>query len=298
VSRLPLPGADPLVRLLILPPDPEAERLALDDSFWEWFTGDLPDPGSGRPARWGSRHQPTSRTALRYQPYGSDECRRYLAVHRSGALEMGLGHDAGSGAKPATDPGCEQQVADLRARGALRLITTVGRIWAAVAAYAELLERWPVDGPFQVVLGVRQTQAWSSVTSARAGLNRAVRSQKSGLFALSPAYFGWWSVASGPFTMISKRSPSTLARGLRTRSDRGIAGISRAQDLSRTSSIAGGTAGEGHAREPAHSMWHGCAVATQDVGLIQVLVHWERTESAHSGRLKLGTDKGVVHEQG
>lgn len=158
VGRLPLPGVESLVRFLILPGDPEDERLALDDSFWEWFTGDLPDPGSGRPAAWGSRNRPTSGTALRYQPYGSDEFLRYLAVHRSGALEMGLTRDAGSVPEPANDVAGGQQAACRGGQGSLRLITAVGRVWAAAAAYAELLERWPVEGPFQVVLSVRQTQ--------------------------------------------------------------------------------------------------------------------------------------------
>jgi len=158
VGRLPLPGTDPLVRLLILPADPEVERLALDDSFWEWFTGGLPDPGTGRTAEWGSRHRPTSRTALRYQSYGSDECRRYLAVHRSGALEMGLGRDAGYVAEPATEMDGGPQAVGRGAENSLCLTTTVGRVWAAAAAYAELLERWPIEGPFQAVLGVRLTQ--------------------------------------------------------------------------------------------------------------------------------------------
>ena len=158
VGRLPLPGTDPLVRLLILPADPETEQLALDDSFWEWFTGDLPDPRTGRTADWGSRNRPTSRAALRYSPYGQDECRRYLAVYRSGALEMGLGQDAGYVAQPATDVDGGSEAEDRRAEGFLRLTTTVGRMWAAAAAYAEQLERWPVEGPFQVVLGVRMTQ--------------------------------------------------------------------------------------------------------------------------------------------
>jgi hypothetical protein len=158
MGRLPLPGPDPLVRLLIFPADPEAERLTLDDSFWDWFTGDLPDPAIGRPADWGLKHRPTSGAALRYQPYGRDECSRYLAVHRSGGLEMGLGRDAGSVAEPLVDVDDGPQAGGRGAQGFLRLVTTVGRVWAAAAAYGELLARWPGESPFQVVLGVRRTQ--------------------------------------------------------------------------------------------------------------------------------------------
>lgn len=139
VGRLPLPGTDPLVRLLIIPADPEAEMLALDDSFWEWFTGDLPDPGTGRKAEWG-------RETGRHREPHSDTSR--AGATSAAAISLCIVRELwkwGSVAMPAMSRN-------------LRPTRTMGRIWAAAAAYAELLERWPVEGPFQAVLGVRRTQ--------------------------------------------------------------------------------------------------------------------------------------------
>jgi hypothetical protein len=37
-------------RLLVLPADPEANRLEFDDEFWTWWLEDRPDPLSARRA--------------------------------------------------------------------------------------------------------------------------------------------------------------------------------------------------------------------------------------------------------
>lgn len=130
---------DPRVRLLILPGDPEASIVELDDTFWEWWLKDRRDPASGKRTQRGSVRKPTVDAALRCRDLMDGKCRSYVALYRHGGLEVELGEDGAS-------------------NGYVRLIPIVGRIWAALELYREVVERFHIDGPWEVSLALRQTE--------------------------------------------------------------------------------------------------------------------------------------------
>lgn len=135
----------PLVRLLILPEDPERMVLDLDEELWS-LLGEAPDPVHGARAIWGE-DVPTSLGALRCREQSGGELRRYLILLRNGGLEMGLGSDA--------------SVVGPQGRRLFLLVTIVGRVWAALAAESLLLGRTQLQGPWRVTLAMRETKdAW------------------------------------------------------------------------------------------------------------------------------------------
>ena len=76
------------------------------------------------------------------EPWGS-----YFAVHRSGAIEFGLGQRGGWGGQD-------------RAGNPLRTIAltpTVARVWATLRLAAALQERHVLDVPLQLTVGVADT---------------------------------------------------------------------------------------------------------------------------------------------
>lgn len=133
----------PLARLLALPGDPEAEVLDFDPELWAFLEA-LPDPVSEGPARWGSRTE--GYRAAMWLSQGSLGLCRYLALHRNGAIEMGLGFDAAFERPPTTW---------------FRLLTLVGRSWAALDAFGRVVTRYSISGPYQITLGVRGAEGAS-----------------------------------------------------------------------------------------------------------------------------------------
>ena len=128
---------DPYVRLLILPSDPASEILKFDADFWAFLQA-LPDPVLEGKAEWGTP-VPGYRAALLANS-SEKKLGRYLAVFRSGAVEMALGHDAAF------------QWMD---RTWFRLLTVVGCFWAALEGFEAIRASHSLSGPYQVTLAVR-----------------------------------------------------------------------------------------------------------------------------------------------
>lgn len=136
--------AEPSVHLLLMPGDPERERLSMDERMPIW----LKDRGAIEVL--GSVVQLPA--DLQYWAHGlalvdglDQRWSSYLAVHRSGALEWGLGGRGGwSGADRTGEP-----------QGVVALTPTVARVAAILALTAELQEFSMTDGPWQLVVGVR-----------------------------------------------------------------------------------------------------------------------------------------------
>jgi hypothetical protein len=131
----------PSVRLIILPRDPDSFQADFNEEFWEWWRQARPDPASGGTILWGARQFTSIEEAAVAEVY-DDEWEQYLAVHRSAGLDLGLG---GGMRFNRNDRGEPQGI---------QLIKVVGRIWAALAAYHEVLQRYAVDGPWQVALAL------------------------------------------------------------------------------------------------------------------------------------------------
>jgi hypothetical protein len=141
------------VRFLILPFDPETTTVeAFDKEFWEWWMQDRADPFEGAPrTNWGPLRSPSLTAAARYNRRVADPWRwdKYLALHRNGALEFGLGSEGSTKYPNRVGEGYKR---------AFFLITIVGRLWAALALYSEVISRYSIQGPFEVVLAMSETE--------------------------------------------------------------------------------------------------------------------------------------------
>jgi hypothetical protein len=133
----------PRVRLLLLPGDPEAQVIEFDADLWS-LLDQLTDPALGQPAEWGSavRGWRVAMRARTYQHHWS----HYLAVFRSGAVEMGLGEDAAF---------------ERDGRWWFRLVTIVGRAWAALEAFSQIQAQYDIPGPVQLTLAFNDTEGAS-----------------------------------------------------------------------------------------------------------------------------------------
>jgi hypothetical protein len=139
-------------RFLILPADPQKLAVAdFDAAFWQWWVQNRPNPFEGaNPTSWGLQDTPTHGAAVRFdQVNGKWDWDLYLALHRNGALEFGLGR---RGSRPLRNREGE------RSRHGFFLSTIVGRIWVATVLYAEVIARFGIEGPWEASLALRETQ--------------------------------------------------------------------------------------------------------------------------------------------
>ena len=137
---------DLALRVLVLPADPEAGPVELDSDCRDWWLADREDPFGTTSTRFGSSHRSTSSAIVQFdEDYDRDSRRpwqRFMALHRSAALEAGFGRD----------------VAFERSRQRyFFLIDIVGRVWSVLARYSEVVERHGCAGPFEVTVALRRT---------------------------------------------------------------------------------------------------------------------------------------------
>lgn len=93
---------DQSVQLLLLPGDSEAVRLDFEDETWEWLAAEAVVTLDGFGMRIGELQVPTAHAAALVGPQGRERWDHYLAVHRSGEVEVGLG--GRGGIKPLHEP--------------------------------------------------------------------------------------------------------------------------------------------------------------------------------------------------
>jgi hypothetical protein len=137
------------VQLLLLPSDPEAEALQIDDGFWAWLEAHKDVEIEGWAVRLGDRKYPTAQAAALTKDYGDREpWNSYLAVHRSGAIEFGLG-DRG---------GWERQNREGETVRVFNLVSIVACTWALLSFSASLNERVSLVGPWQLTIALRGTK--------------------------------------------------------------------------------------------------------------------------------------------
>ncbi|MGH2383260.1 MAG: hypothetical protein ACRDG7_18855 [Candidatus Limnocylindria bacterium] len=130
-------------RLLILPSDPETHLVDLDEEIWDWWASEFDDPATGEQTRWGRNRLPTAAAAVFGDDYGERGWRRYIALHRSGALEVGFGRDG----SVVHD---EQRY--------FFLGSIVARCWAAIERYREVIERFDLQAPHELSLALVETE--------------------------------------------------------------------------------------------------------------------------------------------
>jgi hypothetical protein len=138
----------PSVRLLLLPGDPEGSPIAIDDELWACVKDFSVVQLDGRNVRLGTQEIPTAHAAALVDSYGSREAwNSYVAIHRSGALEYGLGERGA----------WERQDREGNLVRVFSLISVVGRTWALLNFTAALLDRTAVDGPWQLTVALSRT---------------------------------------------------------------------------------------------------------------------------------------------
>jgi hypothetical protein len=138
----------PSAQLLLLPGDPEADAIQVDDEFWAWAKNFSVVNLEGGNVRLGTQHVPTAHAAAIVDAHGGRELwNSYVAIHRSGALEYGLG-DRGA---------WERKDRDGNLVRVFNLISIVARTWALLKFGTALRDRTAVDGPFQLTLALHTT---------------------------------------------------------------------------------------------------------------------------------------------
>lgn len=137
------------VRITVLPADPAAAIVEFDDEFWAWWKAhQAVSVGAGQ-IRWGHQDRPTAQAALHYVPasHRDDEplsLARYLALHRSGGLDVALGR---AGAYVWQD------------RRIFLLTSIVAHVSATMYLMTEVAARWPaVCPPFEVTVALSGTE--------------------------------------------------------------------------------------------------------------------------------------------
>jgi hypothetical protein len=136
------------LRVRFLPAAPLATVIRLDDAVEQWLSMSRPSPYGGSPPDLGHLKRATSTALVRYTQYRDDQgWARFVGLHRDGSLDFGEG---GS-------------IAHRRDGRMVWLRPTVGLVWHLAAMQLEAVERWGVDGPFEVSI------ALAGVDGARLG---------------------------------------------------------------------------------------------------------------------------------
>lgn len=131
-------------RIVITPSDPDVQVLKLDEDFWSWFEEERPDPATGGVADWGRYSTPTAAAAIRTSEMPGHDSDRYLALHRNGALEIGLLRDGAYESREGVK--------------VFRMNMILGRYWSGLELYTNVLERYDIAGPFQIRVALLATK--------------------------------------------------------------------------------------------------------------------------------------------
>lgn len=138
----------PSVRLLVLPADPEADIVAINDGLWAWMKNYQGVDLGGRNLRLGTLEMPKAHAAALVDSYGNYEAwNSYVAIHRSGAVECGLGN---RGAWERTDN-------DDNPVRVFQLISIVARTWAMLKFAGAFRDRVAPPAPWQLTIALHRT---------------------------------------------------------------------------------------------------------------------------------------------
>lgn len=137
---------DVTVRILVLPRDPFADIVTFDEDLWGWWLADRDNPFTGAARTgWGAQHAPTAHAAARFDRYNGT-WEHYLAIHRTGAIEHGMGRDGGGSWRTKES---EER--------SFNLVTIVGRIWNVLTLAIEASSRYELTGPWEVSVSLINT---------------------------------------------------------------------------------------------------------------------------------------------
>ncbi len=150
------------VQLVLLPSDPEAAPVVIDDDLATRFkrgNGILLDRVR---VAMPSNERRTAH-ALAFCDYYDSGWTTYYAIHRSGTLEFGLGERGG----------WERTGRDGKPTRTILLAPTVARAWALLRLADEMYRDAQVCGPFQLTVAVRNAEGALLSPNAPRSLARA-----------------------------------------------------------------------------------------------------------------------------
>jgi hypothetical protein len=138
------------IRMLVLPADPGSDAVPVGRDVLAWLKEPRESPYGGPYPSWGHRDRGVNGAVLTYEQYRDDKgWGRYLALHRHGGLEIGLGNATYS---------VRGITRDIRV---FRLRPIVGLAWIGASLQNEIIERWQLQGQFEICLAIRNTQGAS-----------------------------------------------------------------------------------------------------------------------------------------
>lgn len=135
------------VQLVLLPADPETSLLHIDDSFGSWLYEHREVDLDGSLFTLPRTQQRTAHAIALVETHG-DSWDEYFAIHRSGAIEMGLGTRGGW---ESSNGGNGERIR------VIALTPSVARVWAMLRVMRPLSQQFGIQAPFCLAVGVVET---------------------------------------------------------------------------------------------------------------------------------------------
>lgn len=135
------------VRILIQPADPYADAIPFEGDFWDWFTTHKEVDVNGTRVSFGLNVQPAAHAAMVVDGHGSEDWYGFLALERSGCIDVVLGRRAVFERTDNTG----------RSMRGFELVTIVGYTQATLAFAKEVRTTWDIDGPSLLTIGLETT---------------------------------------------------------------------------------------------------------------------------------------------
>ncbi|MDO8731448.1 MAG: hypothetical protein Q7L55_02595 [Actinomycetota bacterium] len=147
VSGLAMRLTDVTVQVLLMPADPEADAFPIGETTHQWISEiDAINLDAMRFKLPGEAHRSAHALVLSHR-YNDDRWSSYVAVHRSGAVEWGLGADGG----------WTRETRDAVPIRRIALSPTVARVWATLRLASMVQTSYAIAGPYNLVVGIRGT---------------------------------------------------------------------------------------------------------------------------------------------
>lgn len=138
---------DVTVQVLLMPGDPEADAFPIDEATHEWLSGIDSIQLEAMRLKLPDEARRSAHALVLAHRSDDDRWSSYLAVHRSGTLEWGLGADGG----------WTRQDRDGASICRIALSPTVARVWATLRLASMIHTGYAVAGPYNLVVGIRGT---------------------------------------------------------------------------------------------------------------------------------------------
>ena len=138
---------DVTVQILLLPADPVADAFPINTTTAQWLSDMNSIQLAGVQLKLPDEARRTAHALVLARQYNNDSWNSYLAIHRSGAIDWGLGRDGGWTRNDREGAPARQ----------VFLSPVVARVWATVRLASILAAEHDVGGPYSLSVGIRGT---------------------------------------------------------------------------------------------------------------------------------------------